>query len=86
MPSFRWPELIDFLVSAQQAQDWANNGYPSMVTWDNPGRGHGHVAVIRPGDGEWVGGQFSPAIAQAGRINDNHSDVAHQFGEVVVFE
>ncbi|MFC1922111.1 hypothetical protein ACFLY4_02390 [Chloroflexota bacterium] len=62
-------------VDPQQAQELANQGFPVVVTWLNPG-GIGHIAVVRPG-------QYSPnqgpRIAQAGGKNFNHGTVAQGF-------
>lgn len=55
-------------VDSERAQDLANQGYPVVATWLNPG-GIGHIAVVRPG--EYSSSQ-GPTIAQAGETNFNH--------------
>jgi len=56
-------------VSAEEAQAMANQGHPTVASWDNQG-GIGHIAVVRPGEVTGNG----PAIAQAGSecFNDGH--------------
>jgi hypothetical protein len=56
-------------VSAEEAQAMANQGHPTVASWDNQG-GIGHIAVVRPGEVSSNG----PAIAQAGSqcFNDGH--------------
>jgi uncharacterized protein YukE len=61
-------------VSAAEAQQWANAGKPSVVTFNNPG-GTGHVAMVRPGELTDRG----PAIAQAGGHNFNLGHVQDGF-------
>ncbi len=61
-------------VSAAEAQQWANAGKPSVVTFNNPG-GTGHVAMVRPGELTDRG----PAIAQAGGHNFNSGHVQDGF-------
>ena len=51
-------------ISAQIAQEKANQGKPTVVVWKNPS-GIGHVAVVRPGEITSEG----PTIAQAGWYN-----------------
>lgn len=63
-------------VSAQEAQQMANLGKPTLATWKNPTGGHGHIGVIRPG--ELKGG--SPTMAQAGGRNFNNGTVRQGFG------
>lgn len=62
------------VVSAAEAQQWANAGKPSVVTFENPG-GIGHVAMVRPGELTDRG----PAIAQAGAHNFNSGHVKDSF-------
>ncbi|GAB3782301.1 hypothetical protein GCM10028818_37870 [Spirosoma horti] len=66
-----------WLASNQdQAQDNANKGCPSVVVWKNPTGGHGHTAVIRPGNSTNQG----PLIAQAGARNFNIGRLVQGFG------
>jgi putative chitinase len=69
-PRHGWRE-----VSAQEAQALANQGHPTVASWNNPG-GIGHIAVVRPGEMTDRG----PAIAQAGASNFNNGHVRDSFG------
>jgi hypothetical protein len=60
-------------VSAEEAQRLANEGYPAVVSWKNPG-GIGHIGMVRPGDAT-----NGPALAQAGAWNVNHAHVYDVF-------
>ena len=62
-------------VTAEEAQNMANNGNPAVAVWPNQG-GIGHVAMVRPGDYSSASG---PAIAQAGGQNTNSGTVANNF-------
>lgn len=62
-------------VDPKNAQDLANQGFPVVATWLNPG-GIGHIAVVRPGQ---YSSNEGPAIAQAGGTNFNHGTVALGF-------
>lgn len=62
-------------VSAEEAQESANEGQPTVATWRNP-NGIGHIAMVRPGTLTAEG----PAIAQAGSRNFNRGHVADGFG------
>lgn len=64
------------VVTAKEAQAYANKGSPAVAVWPNQG-GIGHVAVIRPGDYSATQG---PAIAQAGSQNLNSTRVSKTFG------
>jgi peptidoglycan hydrolase-like protein with peptidoglycan-binding domain len=66
-------------VSAQEAQQLANQGHPAVAVWKNQG-GIGHVAVVRPGEVTSQG----PAIAQAGGRNFNKGHVKDSFGNAPV--
>ncbi len=56
-------------VSAEQAQDFANQGHPTVASWYDP-QGIGHTGVVRPGSMS-----NGPALAQAGTRNVNHAHV-----------
>jgi predicted chitinase/nucleoid-associated protein YgaU len=73
-PAHGWRE-----VSAQEAQALANQGHPTVASWNNPG-GIGHIAVVRPGEDNGRG----PAIAQAGASNFNNGHVRDSFGNAPV--
>lgn len=75
IPHHGWQE-----VSAQTAQNHANQGRPAVAMWKNrmPG-GHGHTAMIRPGSINNRG----PATAQAGSINFNQGHMSDGFGDHV---
>lgn len=62
-------------VSAEEAQRMANEGHPTVASWNNPG-GIGHIAMVRPGE-LTAGG---PTIAQAGASNFNSGTVRQGFG------
>ncbi len=63
-PSHGWQK-----VSAEEAQERANQGHPVVASWNNPG-GIGHIGVVRPGE---MGN--GPALAQAGSLNTNSAHV-----------
>jgi len=73
-PSQGWRQ-----VSAEEAQQLANQGHPAVASWNNPG-GIGHIAVVRPGE---INGN-GPAIAQAGARNFNEGHVRDSFGNANV--
>jgi monofunctional biosynthetic peptidoglycan transglycosylase len=64
-------------VDAGRAQALANQGFPVVATWKNPG-GIGHLAVVRPGDHSETEG---PNIAQSGSVNFNKGTVEQGFRE-----
>lgn len=63
-------------VSAAEAQEAANQGLLAVVMWKNMTGGHGHTAVVRPGQLTAKGA----AIAQAGAHNFNLGHVINGFG------
>lgn len=63
-------------VSAAEAQRMANSGHAAVASWANPTGGHGHIAIVRPGEL----GPGGPRIAQAGGTNFNNGSVARGFG------
>jgi hypothetical protein len=63
-------------VSAAEAQRMANQGHAAVASWSNPTGGHGHIAVVRPGEL----GAGGPRIAQAGGTNFNNGSAARGFG------
>jgi len=64
------------VVSASEAQAYANQGIPAVATFNNP-RGAGHMAMVRPSD---VATSDDPIIAQAGSSNYNETTVSQGFG------
>lgn len=70
-------------VTAEEAQQMANNGLPVVAGWQNP-KGIGHIAIVRPGEYSPTEG---PNIAQAGGKNFNDGTVKQGFGnrEVLYF-
>jgi hypothetical protein len=59
-------------VTAQQAQEMANAGQPVVAGLANPG-GHGHVAIVVPGDGATKpDGNFYPNI-EGGAMNTQYT-------------
>ena len=59
-------------VSAAEAQRMATTGRPVVASWRNPG-GIGHIAMVRPGEGQMQ-------IAQAGARNFNQGSLSRGFG------
>lgn len=64
------------VVGAEEAQQLANQGKPTVAGWSNP-RGIGHVAMVRPGEM----GANGPRIAQAGGANFNDGNVRQGFSD-----
>jgi len=63
-------------VTQEQAQASANNGFPTVVSWQNPnGANSGHVAMVRPIDTNEEIGATGVYIAQAGGTNFNYGDL-----------
>ena len=56
-------------VTAEQAQEYANNGYPAVTTWKNPGGGAGHVQIVRPSEDGTFDASRGVSVAQAGGHN-----------------
>ncbi len=56
-------------VTAEQAQMYANQGYPAVTTWKNPGGGAGHVQIVRPSEDGAYDASRGVAVAQAGGHN-----------------
>lgn len=56
-------------IYLSQAQDYANKGYFVVIGWINPSGGHGHVAVVVPGEMEYsrAWGKKVPVILEMGR-------------------
>lgn len=69
-PDYGWT-----IVSAEDAQRSANEGRPVIFAWFNRD-GRGHVGVVRPGV---FHSTLGPAVAQAGRTNDNDTPVGRIF-------
>ncbi len=63
-------------VSAAEAQALANQGHPTVVSYDSLSSAPGHIAVVRPGQLNANG----PTIAQAGATNTNFAHVKDTFG------
>jgi hypothetical protein len=64
--------------TAEEAQSFANKGKVAVVMWKNPTGGHGHTAIVRPGEITSRG----PATAQAGAINFNMGHMKDGFGSI----
>ena len=56
-------------VSAEEAQMYANKGFPAVTTWKNPGGGAGHVQIVRPSEDGAYDASRGVAVAQAGGHN-----------------
>lgn len=65
-------------ATAAQAQNAANQGELAVIMWKNPTGGHGHTAVVRPGQITSKG----PATAQAGAVNFNAGHMKDGFGNI----
>ncbi|MFZ5826289.1 MAG: hypothetical protein ACOY94_18505 [Bacillota bacterium] len=68
------------VVTAEEAQAFANDGKPVVATWHNPTGGAGHVAMVRPGSYSATDG---PSIAQAGSQNVGDASLKQGFGNRV---
>lgn len=68
-------------VSAKEAQNRANSGYPTLVIANNGG----HIAVVRPDTKKWkYSSSKGCVIAQAGAVNTNYGNVKTYFGNLKV--
>lgn len=56
-------------VSAQNAQNYANNGYPVVAAWKNSGGGAGHVQIVCPSKNGEYDSTRGVTVAQAGGKN-----------------
>ena len=70
-------------VSAKQAQQRANSGYPTLAVWYNPNpRGSGHIAVVIPEDTHHqYFGNNNVIISQAGASNLSVAYASQGFGK-----
>ena len=67
-------------VSAQEAQNDANNGYPVVAAWKNTGGGAGHVQIVCPSkDGEYDSAR-GVSVAQAGARNYEYAYTSATLG------
>lgn len=67
-------------VSAQKAQNFANNGYPVVAAWKNTGGGAGHVQIVCPSkNGEYDSTQ-GVTVAQAGGKNYEYAHTSSTLG------
>lgn len=68
-------------ITAKQAQEYANAGYPVIAIWKNTSGGPGHIAVVRPeGNGYVYSTAKGPVIAQAGGSNFAYGNLSNGFG------
>jgi hypothetical protein len=65
-------------VTAEQAQEWANKGYPTVAAYDSGSTDPGHLAMVRPGTYTKSSG---PTISQAGATNAAQTTAVQGFGE-----
>lgn len=65
-------------VSAQEAQAYANRGYPAVTAWKNAG-GIGHVQVVCPSKNGDFDASRGVTVAQAGRVNTQYSYINSTF-------
>lgn len=73
--------------TAQQCQNNANFGKPSVVLWRNPTGDSGHVAIVRANTNAAPvtieNGKYKNIfIAQAGAINSNFCEITDGFGSI----
>ncbi|HYF75875.1 MAG TPA: hypothetical protein VD973_01995 [Symbiobacteriaceae bacterium] len=64
-------------VTAEQAQEWANKGYPTVAAYHGGGIEPGHLAMVRPGAFDQAVG---PTIGQAGATNAAQTTAVQGFG------
>lgn len=74
-PKYGWSR-----ITAQKAQERANNGYPTVGVWKNTGKGSGHIAVIRPETKSYTYTENNPVVAQAGGTNYKITKASKGFG------
>lgn len=67
-------------VSAQEAQQYANQGHPAVAVWKNP-NGHGHVQVVCPSADGTYDAQKGVTIAQAGRKLYDYAYISQVYGK-----
>lgn len=70
-------------VSAQQAQQLANQGHPAVTIWKNNGGGHGHCQVVCPSESGGYDTQKGVTIAQAGRRLMNYSYITNVYSSTL---
>lgn len=66
-------------VSAAEAQDYANRGYPAVSAWNNPG-GAGHVQIVCPSENGEYDSVRGPTVAQAGSTLANYTYQSNIYG------
>jgi len=71
-------------VSAQEAQNRADNGYPTLALWySTKGTLDHHIQVVRPqGGGKTYSLSLGPVVAQAGLINFNYGNSIGILGDL----
>ena len=66
-------------VSASEAQNYANSGYPAVTAWRNTSGGAGHVQIVCPSKD----GKYDPVrgvtVAQAGSNNHEYAYLSSTF-------
>lgn len=66
--NYGWKE-----ISAKEAQNRANKGYPTVAIYKNPSGKSGHIMVVRPEKSSYkYSASKGPVIAQAGSSNYNY--------------
>ncbi len=66
-------------VSAEQAQQWANEGRPAVTAWKNTSGGSGHVQVVCPSEDGKYDGIRGVTVAQAGAQVTNYTHISSTF-------
>ena len=69
-----------YQVTAEEAQNLANEGHPAVTAFKNPG-GHGHVQVVCPSEDGKYDPKRGATIAQAGRHLYNYAPITKVYGK-----
>lgn len=67
-------------VTAQEAQEYANQGSPAITSWKNPD-GHGHLQVVCPSRDGTYNQERGVTISQAGRYLKQYDYIDSVYGE-----
>ncbi|MGE4484093.1 MAG: hypothetical protein AB7C97_03140 [Oscillospiraceae bacterium] len=66
-------------VSAEEAQNYANSGYPAVTAWKNTSGGAGHVQVVCPSKDGKYDTVRGVTVAQAGSNNYEYAHLSSTF-------
>ena len=72
-------------VTAEESQERADAGYPTVAVWKNPDSGKsGHIMVVRPQNNKFrYSADEGPVIAQAGLDNYDYANVKTAMNEKI---